>query len=138
MSVLFVTGAGTEIGKTYVTCALARQLRTAGRAVRAFKPVATGIAELDDPAFQHSDTAQLLAAQGSPCDETTIAACTPWRFAAPLSPDMAAAAESRRLELAEITDLGTRRDLTNFGGDDCSDRGRWRRDEPDRVRCFEH
>jgi dethiobiotin synthetase len=30
VSVLFVTGAGTEIGKTYVTCALARQLR--GRA----------------------------------------------------------------------------------------------------------
>jgi len=103
VTVLFVTGAGTEIGKTYVTCALARQLRAAGRAVRAFKPVATGMAELDDPAFQQSDTAQLLAAQGSPCDETTIAACTPWRFAAPLSPDMAAAAEDCRLELAEIT-----------------------------------
>jgi dethiobiotin synthetase len=103
VSVVFVTGAGTEIGKTYVTCALARQLRVAGRAVRTFKPVATGMAELDDPAFQQSDTAQLLAAQGSPCDETTIAACTPWRFAAPLSPDMAATAEDRRLELAEIT-----------------------------------
>ena len=103
MTVLFVTGAGTEIGKTYVTCLLARQLRVAGHAVRAFKPVATGMAALADPAFQHSDTAQLLTAQGSPCDETTIAACTPWRFAAPLSPDMAAAAEDRRLELGEIT-----------------------------------
>jgi dethiobiotin synthetase len=102
VSVLFVTGAGTEIGKTYVTCALARQLRAAGRAVRALKPVATGMAGPDDPAFQHSDTAQLLAAQGLPCDETTIAACTPWRFAAPLSPDMAAAAEDHRLKLAEI------------------------------------
>jgi dethiobiotin synthetase len=103
VSVVFVTGAGTEIGKTYVTCALARELRAAGRAVRTFKPVATGMAELDDPAFQQSDTAQLLAAYGLPCDETTIAACTPWRFAAPLSPDMAAAVEDRRLELAEIT-----------------------------------
>ncbi|MBV9237481.1 MAG: dethiobiotin synthase [Xanthobacteraceae bacterium] len=103
MSVLFVTGAGTEIGKTYVTCALARQLRAAGRAVRAFKPVATGMVEPDDPAFQHSDTAQLLVAQGLPCDEITIAACTPWRFAAPLSPDMAAATEHHRLDLADIT-----------------------------------
>ncbi len=102
MTVLFVAGAGTAIGKTYVTCTLARQMRAAGRAVRAFKPVATGMAGLDDPAFQQTDTAQLLAAQGSPCDETTIAVCTPWRFAAPLSPDMAAAAEDRRLELAEI------------------------------------
>jgi dethiobiotin synthetase len=102
VSVLFVTGAGTEIGKTYVTCARARQLRAAGRAVRAFKPVATGMAEPDDPAFQRSDTAQLLAAQGLPCDETTTAACTPWRFAASLSPDMAAAAEDHRLELGDI------------------------------------
>jgi dethiobiotin synthetase len=103
VTVLFVTGAGTEIGKTYVTCALARQLRATGRAVRAFKPVATGMAAVGDPAFEHSDTAQLLTAQGSPCDETTIAACTPWCFAAPLSPDMAALAEYRRLELSEIT-----------------------------------
>jgi dethiobiotin synthetase len=103
VSVVFVTGAGTEIGKTYVTCARARQLRAAGRAVRAFKPVATGMVSSADPAFQASDTAQLLAAQGLPCDESTIAACTPWRFAAPLSPDMAAAAEDRRLELGEIS-----------------------------------
>jgi dethiobiotin synthetase len=104
--VLFVTGAGTEIGKTYVTCALARQLRAAGRTVRAFKPVATGMAERGDPAFHRSDTAHLLAAQGLPCNETTIAVCTPWRFAAPLSPDMAAAAEDRRLDLAEVTTWG--------------------------------
>jgi dethiobiotin synthetase len=103
VSLVFVTGAGTEIGKTYVTCALARQLRAAGRAVRAFKPVATGMVLPPDPAFHHSDTVQLLAAQGLPCDETTIDTCTPWRFAAPLSPDMAAAAEHRRLELAEIS-----------------------------------
>jgi dethiobiotin synthetase len=103
VTVLFVTGAGTEIGKTYVTCALVRQLRAAGRVVRAFKPVATGMAATGDPAFQYSDTAQLLAAQGLPCDQTTIAACTPWCFATPLSPDMAAAAENRRLELGEIT-----------------------------------
>ena len=102
MSVVFVTGAGTEIGKTYVTCALARQLRAAGRAVRAFKPVATGMVALGDPEFQQTDTARLLAAQGLSCDETTIAVCTPWRFAAPLSPDMAAAAEDRRVQLAEI------------------------------------
>ena len=103
MRVVFVTGAGTEIGKTYVTCALVRQLRAAGRAVRAFKPVATGMVPPSDPAFHHSDTAQLLAAQGLPCDETTVVACTPWRFAAPLSPDMAAAVEHRHLELAEIS-----------------------------------
>jgi dethiobiotin synthetase len=73
-----------------------------GRLTPIAKPVTTGMVAPGDPAFQHSDAAQLLSAQGSPCDETTIAACTPWRFVAPLSPDMAAAAADHRLELGEI------------------------------------
>jgi dethiobiotin synthetase len=102
VSVLFVTGAGTEIGKTHVACALLRQHRAAGRPVRAVKPVATGMPVFADPAFQDSDTARLAAAQGLPCDETTAANCTPWQFKAPLSPDMAAAAEDRALRLADV------------------------------------
>jgi dethiobiotin synthetase len=102
VTVLFVTGAGTEIGKTYVTCTLVRQLRAAGRAVRAFKPVATGMVTPDDPTFAQTDTARLLAAQGLPVNDTSVTMCSPWRFAAPLSPDMAAAVEGRSLGLADI------------------------------------
>ena len=39
---------------------------------------------------------------GEAVTEEAIAAITPWRFAAPLSPDMAATREGRRLDLAEI------------------------------------
>lgn len=102
MSVLFVAGAGTDIGKTYVSCALVRQWRMSGCTVRALKPVASGMPALGDPGFQDSDTARLLAAQNLPRNETTVAACTPWRFEAPLSPDMAAAVEGRFLPLADI------------------------------------
>ncbi|WP_204279001.1 AAA family ATPase, partial [Klebsiella aerogenes] len=40
---LFVAGAGTEIGKTYVTAGLVRALRARERLVRPLKPVASGV-----------------------------------------------------------------------------------------------
>ncbi len=99
MSTLFVTATGTEIGKTVVAAALCRELRAQGRPVRALKPVLSGY----DPAeLAESDPGVLLASLGEAVTEGTVAKITPWRFAAPLSPDMAAAREGRRLDLAEI------------------------------------
>jgi dethiobiotin synthetase len=98
---LFVAGAGTEIGKTYVTAALTRRLRAHGPVVT-LKPLASGVPAPHDPAFRESDTGRLLAAQGLPLDETTVAACSPWRFTAPLAPDQAAALEGRSVDLAEL------------------------------------
>ncbi|MGY2049444.1 dethiobiotin synthase [Methylobacterium sp. JK268] len=102
MSALFIAGAGTEIGKTYVTAALTRALRESGRRVLALKPVASGLPPLGDPDFAESDTARLLAAQDLPVTEETVAATTPWRFAAPLAPDLAAAREGRSLALSDL------------------------------------
>jgi dethiobiotin synthetase len=102
MTVVFITGSGTGVGKTYVAALLLRQLRRSGREVRAVKPVATGMTAMDDASFADTDTARLLTAQGIPIDAASVAACTPWRFARPLSPDMAAAAEGRTLQFATI------------------------------------
>ncbi|GAA2508593.1 dethiobiotin synthase [Streptomyces gobitricini] len=44
MSVLVVSGTGTEIGKTVVTAALAAVARAAGRSVAVLKPAQTGVA----------------------------------------------------------------------------------------------
>ena len=102
MTTVFIAGAGTEIGKTYVTSAIVRRLRADGRDVRALKPVASGVPPVADPGFAESDTAQLLAAQGIAVSEASVAACSPWRYAAPLAPDQAAALEGRTPELEEI------------------------------------
>ena len=102
MTTVFIAGAGTEIGKTYVTSAIVRRLRADGRDVRALKPVASGVPPVSDPGFAESDTAQLLAAQGIAVSEASVAACSPWRYAAPLAPDQAAALEGRTPELEEI------------------------------------
>ncbi|GJD55945.1 dethiobiotin synthase [Methylobacterium dankookense] len=102
MPALFIAGAGTEIGKTYVTAALTRRLRADGIRVRTLKPLASGVPPLDDPAFAESDTARLLAAQGLAPSSEAVAACSPWRFTAPLAPDQAAAREGRALALADL------------------------------------
>ncbi len=109
MSVIFVAGAGTDVGKTYVSALLARQRVASGRAVLALKPVASGAPAFDDPAFAATDTAQLLAAAGMEITAETVAACSPWRFAAALSPDMAAAAEGRTVSLGAVLDWCRRR-----------------------------
>ena len=99
MSTLFVTATGTEIGKTLVAASLCHELRAAGRPVRALKPVLSGY----DPAtLAESDPGVLLASLGEPVTEDAVATIAPWRFSAPLSPDMAAAREGRRLDLADI------------------------------------
>ena len=102
MSAFFITSSGTEIGKTFITGLMLRQLRAGGFSVNALKPV---ISDYSDDRFAESDTAHLLAAMARPADSHTIAAISPWRFAAPLSPDMAARREGRNLDLAEIVEF---------------------------------
>ncbi len=109
MSAIFVTGAGTDIGKTYVACALLRALRAAGRPVLALKPVVSGVAPLEDGAFEASDTVRLLKAAGVSPTPEAIEACSPWRFAAPLSPDMAATKAGRSLAFADVAAWSGRR-----------------------------
>jgi dethiobiotin synthetase len=103
VTAIFVTGAGTDVGKTFLTAALIRHWRSAGHAVGAFKPVASGF----DPATaQNSDPGVLLVALERPIsDMDTI---SPWRFAAPLSPDMAAAREGRTLDFEAIVEFSRR------------------------------
>jgi dethiobiotin synthetase len=100
VTAIFVTGTGTDVGKTFLSAALIRHWRAAGHAVKAFKPVASGF----DPATaQTSDPCVLLAALGRPIAD--IETISPWRFAAPLSPDMAAAREGRTLDFEAIVEF---------------------------------
>lgn len=100
MPALFITATGTEIGKTFVAAGMIAALRRQARAVTALKPVVTGF---DETNFSDSDPAVLLEACGLPVNRTTIAAISPWRFAAPLSPDMAAAQEGRSIDVTALT-----------------------------------
>ena len=95
----FITATGTDIGKTFVTAGILRAARAAGRDLRALKPVLSGYVPA---AAAESDSGLLLAAMGQAVTQAGVAAITPWRFAAPLSPDMAAAREGKSLDFAAL------------------------------------
>lgn len=95
MRKFFITSSGTNIGKTLVTTTLCEQLRVQGKTVRALKPVISGYDAKDDA----SDTALILKSCGLGQAPDAI---SPWRFAAPLSPNMAAAREGKIIALDEV------------------------------------
>lgn len=97
----FITATGTDSGKTYVAAGLLRAWQARGHAVRGLKPVMSGF---DAAHPQACDAATLLAAQGLPVNDESVAAISPWRYAAPLSPDRAAALEGSRIDVAALTD----------------------------------
>ena len=99
MSAYFVTATGTDVGKTYVGAALIRYWCAKGIAARALKPLVSGFPGDDVSA---SDPGVLLRAMGEAVTEENLAALSPWRFAEPLSPDMAAAREDRSIPYDEL------------------------------------
>ena len=101
MTALFIAGAHTDVGKTHVACALLRAARARGLTADAFKPVVSGF----DPAdWADSDPGRLLGALGRPLNGAALAAMSPWRFAAPLAPPMAARLEGRTLPLRWVVE----------------------------------
>jgi dethiobiotin synthetase len=99
MSAYFVTSTGTDIGKTFVTAGLIRYVRESNQPVDALKPVVSGY---DSSVVETSDPAVLLKALGRPVSAAEIAAMAPWRFRAPLSPDIAAAREGRSIDFDRL------------------------------------
>jgi dethiobiotin synthetase len=91
---LFITGTDTEIGKTYVASLVARALVEAGHRVGVYKPAASGCLARDGTLVS-LDAEALWQAAGSPL---SLAEVCPQKFAAPLAPHLAAAAEGRTLD----------------------------------------
>lgn len=99
MPAVFVTASGTDIGKTYVAEALLRQWRQSDRLVAVLKPLLSGYDSAD---AANSDTGRLLAASGVAITPESIDLVSPWRYAAPLSPDMAAAREGKTVPVDDV------------------------------------
>jgi len=111
MASIFITGTGTEVGKTFVAAAICYQLTAVGKVVQPMKPVLSGF---DDSNVQSSDTGVLLASIGSKINEETITKVTPWRYKAPLSPDMAAEREKKPINFDKLVKFSLTK---NIGAD---------------------
>lgn len=90
MDGVFVTGTGTEVGKTVVAAAIAQTLASRGKGVAVFKPAVTGLDDGGEP-----DHALLRRAAGSGQGDEEIA---PYRYGPPASPHLAARLSDEEIE----------------------------------------
>jgi dethiobiotin synthetase len=104
---LFFTGSDTGVGKTRVTAAVARIVRRQGRPVRVCKPVATG-AEWSGGRWLGEDTQCLAEAAG----DDDLEGITPWAFAEPAAPPVAARCAGTALTLDQLTAAVRRRQVS--------------------------
>ncbi len=104
---IFVTGTDTDVGKTFVSCALARGLREAGVDVGVMKPSETVV-----PPEGPMDARALVAAAG--VDDPLELVC-PLQYAVPAAPLASARAEGRSVDLEvpmrAFATLATRHDF---------------------------
>lgn len=96
---VFVTGTGTEVGKSVVAAAVCAALAVRGERVAAFKPAVTG---LDGPAGDWPADHELLA--GAASAGQSPADVAPHRFGPPLSPHYAAQLAGETIEPALLVE----------------------------------
>lgn len=91
----FLTGTDTEIGKTFITCALLHRARQLGLAAAGLKPVAAGT----DAAGRNDDVECIRAASNVVLPTAII---NPYCFKAAIAPHIAAAEEGIHIDFATI------------------------------------
>jgi len=94
---LFVTGTGTEVGKTIVAATLARTAVAAGRRVAVFKPAVSGLDELGEP-----DHALLRRAADSAQSDDQIA---PYRYGPAVSPHLGAELAGEPIDAGRLREV---------------------------------
>jgi dethiobiotin synthetase len=101
---VFVTGTDTEIGKTFVSTALATAARSRGLTVGVMKPVASGAHPTSD-GLRNDDALALMAAAG----ETDYASVNPYCFEPAISPHLAAGDAGVTIDLRHLATLARAR-----------------------------
>lgn len=96
----FITGSGTDIGKTKILCSLIYNLKQYGYSASAIKPIVTGYNDQ-----QENDITQILKSYDKEYSQDNINKIAPWRFLEPLSPDMAARINHTQLIFNNIADF---------------------------------
>jgi len=97
---LFITGTDTDVGKTYVTAAIARQLRAGGWRPGACKPVCSGAEPGHTGEPRWNDVEVLAAAIGIENRSLICSQC----FRAPLAPPVAAHQEGTTVSWQRMLD----------------------------------
>lgn len=97
----FITGTDTNIGKTQAACLIARSLRASGLRVGVMKPIETGCPVIGEK-ITPQDALKLKEASGTEADLDLI---NPYRFTAPVAPDLAARLFNATIDFNRIRDI---------------------------------
>lgn len=94
----FVTGTGTEVGKTVVAAAIARTAVEAGERVAVFKPAVSGLDEAAAGDAEPDHELLRRAADSAQSDDEVA----PYRYTPPVSPHLAAELAGETIDPAAI------------------------------------
>ena len=97
---VFVTGTGTEVGKTVVAGVIARSLAAAGKRVTVFKPAVSGLDEARERGLAPDHEHLRAAARSNQGDDEV----SPYRFGPAVSPHLAAEMEGTAIDPQRLRD----------------------------------
>jgi dethiobiotin synthetase len=97
----FITGTDTNVGKTEAACLIASSFREAGFTTGVMKPVETGCRLLGEKLIPR-DALRLKEASGTGADLDLV---NPYRFTAPVAPDLAARLFGASIDMERIRDI---------------------------------
>ena len=97
---LFVTGTGTDIGKTYVTGLIVKCLRDAGRSAGYYKAALSGAEVAADGTLLPGDALHVARAAGLDAADVTVS----YVYRDAVSPHLAAQIEHRPMDFAKVAE----------------------------------
>ena len=97
---LFVTGTGTDIGKTYVTGLIVKCLRDAGRSAGYYKAALSGAEVAADGTLLPGDALHVARAAGLDTADVTVS----YVYRDAVSPHLAAQIEHRPMDFAKVAE----------------------------------
>ena len=101
----FITGSDTDVGKTYITCEIVRQLVRQGVNVETRKPVESGCAVSATGELIPHDA---LALQQANDNRESIERIAAYRYRAAIAPHRAARLENQEIHIAQLIDACSR------------------------------
>lgn len=101
---IFITGTGTDVGKTYVTGLILKKLNESGRNAAYFKAAMSGNERTDDGSLIPGDALFVKTVSGisQPLDEMC-----PYIYETAVSPHLASKIEGNPVELKKVTEAFT-------------------------------
>ena len=97
---LFITGTNTEVGKTFVTCEMLKDLVKSKKSTAAFKPIETGCTK-NNKILQPNDSKLFYKVLGK---TLSIDLINPYRFIPPISPNRAIRLAKENITLNDYCD----------------------------------